>query len=119
MQPATIDLTIYKGATFSKGIQWKTGSSPVPVNLTGCTARMQIRKTVNDSTILDTLTTENGRLVIEDAVNGKIRINIAPEISTAYTFNIGVYDLEIVFPSTGRIERIIEGCFSAIPEVTR
>lgn len=119
MQPANIDLTVYKGATFSKGFQWKTGSSPVPVNLTGCTARMQIRKNVNDENILDTLTTENGKLSIEDAVNGKVRINISAAASSAYTFTSGVYDLEIVFPSTGRIERIIEGCFSAIPEVTR
>lgn len=119
MQPANIDLTVYKGATFSKGFQWKTGSSPVPVNLTGCTARMQIRKNVNDTTILDSLTTENGKLIIEDAVNGKVRINIVPEVSTTYTFTSGVYDLEIVFPTTGRIERIIEGCFSAVPEVTR
>lgn len=119
MQPANIDLTIYKGSTFSKSIQWKTGTIPSPVNLTGCTARMQIRKTVNDATILDTLTTENGGIVFEDAGTGKLRIEIAADTSTAYTFNSGVYDLEIIFPSTGRVVRLLEGCVSANPEVTR
>jgi hypothetical protein len=119
MQPANIDLTIYKGATFTKSIQWKTGTPANPVNLTGCTARMQIRKSVNDTSILDTLTTENGKIVFEDAGNGKLKIEIPASVSTAYTFNSGVYDLEIVFPSTGRVVRLIEGCVSANPEVTR
>lgn len=119
MQPANIDLTIYKGSTFTKSIQWKTGTPALPVNLTGCTARMQIRKNVNDSVILDTLTTENGKLVFEDAGNGKLRIEIPADVSTAYPFNSGVFDLEIVFPITGRVVRLIEGCISANPEVTR
>lgn len=119
MQPANIDLTVYKGSDFTKGIQWKTGATPTPVDLTDCTARMQIRKNVNDTVVLDTLTTENNKLVIEDAEQGKIRIDIPADVSTAYAFTSGVYDLEIVFPVTGRVVRIIEGCFSAIPEVTR
>ena len=31
MQPANIDLTVYKGSDFTKGIQWKTGATPTPV----------------------------------------------------------------------------------------
>jgi hypothetical protein len=119
MQPANLDLTVYKGSTFSKLIQWKTGTPAEPVNLTGCTARMQIRKSVNSSEILDTLTTENGKLSIYDPVLGKLRIDIEHTVSTSYTFTGGVYDLEIIYPSEGPVYRILEGCFAAIPEVTR
>jgi hypothetical protein len=49
MQPAHIDLEVYKGSTFVKIIQWKTGIPTAAVNLTGCTARMQLRKAVNDT----------------------------------------------------------------------
>jgi tRNA A37 methylthiotransferase MiaB len=118
MQPATIDLTIYKGSTYSKIIQWKTGTPALPVNLSGCTARMQIRKRVTDTEILDTLTTENSKLQIYDAVNGRFKISIPANVSSAYNFNTAVYDLEIVFPDT-TVVRVIEGCLSAVPEVTR
>lgn len=118
MQPAHIDLDIYKGSTFVKVIQWKTGATPVAVNLTGCTARMQIRKSVNDTTVLDTLTTENGKIVIHEPLNGKFKIVISAPTSTAYTFTSAVYDLEIVFTDQTVI-RVIEGCVYAVPEVTK
>lgn len=118
MQPAHIDLDVYKGSTFVKIIQWKTGIPQTAVNLTGCTARMQIRKAVNDTTVLDTLTTENGRIQIHEPLNGKFKINIAATISTAYTFTSAVYDLEIIFTDQS-IVRVIEGCVYAVPEVTR
>ena len=118
MQPAHIDLDIYKGSTFVKTIQWKTGTPPVAVNLTGCTARMQIRKAVNDSAVLDTLTSENGRIVIHEPLNGKFKIVISAAISTAYLFTSAVYDLEIIFTDQS-VVRVIEGCIYAVPEVTR
>jgi hypothetical protein len=118
MQPAHIDLEIYKGSTFVKIIQWKTGVPAVAVNLTGCTARMQIRRTVTDTTILDALTTENLRLEIHDALNGKFKIVIPSGVSTAYTFSSAAYDLEIVF-ADGTVTRVIEGSLTAAPEVTR
>jgi hypothetical protein len=118
MQPAHIDMEVYKGSTFIKTIQWKTGDPAVAVNLTGCTARMQIRKSVNDSNILDTLTTENSKIVIHEPLNGKFKIVIPAIVSSAYTFTSAVYDLEIVFVD-GTVTRIIEGCLTAAPEVTR
>jgi tRNA A37 methylthiotransferase MiaB len=118
MQPAHIDLEVYKGSTFVKTIQWKTGEPATAVNLTGCTARMQIRKSVNDTTVLDTLTTENSKLQIHEPLNGKFKIVIAANISTQYTFTSAVYDLEIVF-AEGTVVRVIEGCLTAVPEVTR
>jgi hypothetical protein len=118
MQPAHIDLEIYKGSTFVKIIQWKTGTTPVAVNLTGCTARMQIRRAVNDTAVLDLLTTENSRLEIHEPENGKFKIKIPANVSTTYPFSSAVYDLEIVF-ADGTVTRVIEGSLTAAPEVTR
>jgi hypothetical protein len=118
MQPANIDLTIYKGSTFVKTIQWKSGNPAVPVNLTGCSLRMQMRKTVNDTIILDSLTTENGKLEITNAIEGRISIKIAAAASSAYAFDRGVYDLEVAFLD-GSVYRIIEGSVTTVPEVTR
>ncbi len=118
MQPASLDLTIYKGSTFVKSIQWKTGDPAVAVDLTGCTARMQVRKSPCDSVILESLTTENSKIVITEPLNGKLEIRISASVSSAYTFVSGVYDLELVF-TNGTVTRIIEGNFIAMPEVTR
>ena len=118
MQPAHIDLDVYKGSTFVKIIQWKTGTPPVAVNLTGCTARMQIRKAVNDEVVLDTLTTENSKLVIHEPLNGKFKIVIPADVSSAYLFTSAVYDLELIFLD-GTVTRVIQGCLTAAPEVTR
>lgn len=119
MQPAYIDLNIYKGSTFSKNFQWKTGSPAEPVDLTSATLRMQVRKNVLDTKILAEFSSENGLLVVTDGLLGKIRLNIPAEDSTAFTFMQGVYDIEVTFTGTGNTYRIIEGCFSANPEVTR
>lgn len=118
MQPAHIDLDVYKGSTFVKIIQWKTGTTPVAVNLTGCTARMQIRKAVNDSAVMDTLSTENAKIVIHEPLNGRFKIVIPAEVSSLYTFTSAVYDLEIIFTDS-TVVRVTEGCVRAIPEVTR
>jgi len=118
MQPANIDLEVYKGSTFVKIIQWKTGTTPVAVNLTGCTARMHIRRAVNDTAVLDILTTQNLRLEIHEPLEGKFKIIIPANVSTAYAFSSAVYDLEIVF-SNSTVTRVIQGCLIASPEVTR
>lgn len=118
MQPANLDLTIYKGSTFVKSIQWKTGDPAVAVNLSGCTARMQVRKSPCDLSVLESLTTENGKIVITEPLNGKLEIRISASTSSAYTFLSAVYDLELVF-TDGSVTRIIEGNFIAMPEVTR
>lgn len=119
MQPANIDLTIYKGSTFSKNFQWKTGTPAAPVILTDCTLRMQVRKNVMDANVLAEFSSVNGTLTIVDAQLGKIKLEIPADISSAFTFNYGVYDIEVTFVGTGDVYRIIEGCFSANPEVTK
>lgn len=119
MKPATLNLSIYKGSTFLKEIQWKTGDPALPVNITGCSLRMQIRAKVNDATVVDDLTTANSRIVITDAVNGKFTFEIPADTSSAYAISDGVYDLEIVFPGGAPVYRLLEGSVSAAPEVTR
>jgi hypothetical protein len=119
MQPATINITIYKGSTYSKEIQWLSGEPPVPVDLTGCTARMQLKASAFDSTNLDQLSTENGRIQIYDPTQGKLRIKFPANVSSQYNFNTALYDLEIVFQSEENVYRIAKGTITTDPEITR
>ena len=85
-------------------------------NLTGYTARMMIRQSVRDDTILDELTTENGRIVIT-ALEGKVVLKFPSSVTEGYDFTRGVYDLELV--SGAVVTRILQGDVEVDLEVTR
>ena len=57
LTPAKRKLIVIKGATFNPGWTWMAAG--VPVNLTGCTARLQVRDSVESDVVLLELTTEN------------------------------------------------------------
>jgi phage pi2 protein 07 len=118
MKPATLDITIYQGSTFSQVFQWKSGSPSVPVNLTGYTARMQIREKFSSPDYVINLTTENGGIVFRDAVNGTFSIEMSATDTAAMNFKHAVYDIEFVSPS-GIVTRLFGGSVTLSPEVTR
>ena len=116
-----VDRSILQGATFSWSVAWKTApdedSAKTPVDLTGCTARMQIRSKVESPEVLLTLTTENGGIALGGTA-GTISLLIDADDTTALTWTSGVYDLEIVFPG-GQVRRLMYGSVVVSPEVTR
>ena len=119
MKPAKLNLIIYQGSTFIKGFSWQTGDPAQPVNLTGYTARMQIRTKVTDIDVLLELTTENDRIIITDPINGKFELYISSNDTTNLQFKSAVYDLELISPSGIVTTRILEGNVTLSFEVTR
>lgn len=116
MSAGYLDLYIEQGATYNQPIVWKD-SSGVAVNLTGYTARMQVRKTISATTPIITLTTENGRITLGGA-NGTITLNITATDTAALEQFAGVYDLELQSYS-GFVTRLLEGQVTVSKEVTR
>jgi hypothetical protein len=86
-----------------------------PVDLTGATARMQIRAKPGAALLLE-LTTENGGLSI--ASPGTITRYLSATASAALGWSTGVYDLEVEYPD-GTVHRYFEGNVTVSPEVTR
>ena len=123
IEPASVDLKIYQGATFRMPIQWKAGEdedSAVPVNITGAKARMQIRKNKREPDYFIELTTENGRIDIADPENGLLYMQICSQDTAALDFKKGVYDLELIFGEHQcEVYRIVQGSVVLIPEITR
>jgi len=117
MAAGKLKLAIEQGATFRKLLTYKAGTPAVAVNLTGCTARMQIRSAITSPTVLVNLTTENGGIVLGGTA-GTIELIITDTATAAITWTTGVYDLEIVFPS-GDVRRLVYGTVTVSPEVTR
>jgi hypothetical protein len=119
------DISVDQGSTFRKTITWKDSSNTV-VNLTGYTARMQVRPTYSSASATVSLTTANGGVVL-GGTSGTIQLYISATATAAIPtaspsqFSdafIGVYDLELVSPS-GDVTRLLNGDFVVTPEVTR
>jgi hypothetical protein len=115
--PFKVALKIYQGATFRWSATLKNGSPAVVTDLTGYTARMQIRGKITDAAPLVELTTENGGITLGDAA-GTIDLFISHTDTTGFDWAAGVYDLELITPG-GDVIRRIYGAVSVIPEVTR
>lgn len=116
--PKNIPLTIYQGASFYKEweIRDKEGN---PLDMTGWSARMQIRKRKTSPEPMLDLTTENGRLFINvTSEKTTYGIELPPEDTEGLTEKSGVYDLELVDVSGG-VARVQEGEVTVSLEVTR
>lgn len=75
---ARVDLTIYEGTTFRQSFQWKTGDPATPVDLTGFTARMHIRESIESETALLELDSDGGGVVIDNPpTEGKYSVHLA------------------------------------------
>lgn len=115
MAAGNYDFYIEQGATFNQQFIWKDSTGAL-VNLTGYTARMQIRQTVSNDTVLLSLTTENGRISLGGAA-GTITLTLDAATSAGITFSRGVYDLELIHG--GVVTRLLEGQVDVSKEVTR
>lgn len=110
------DLEIKQGATLSLTATWKD-SSGTAVNLTGYTARMQVRATYDSSSTILSLTSSSGITLGGSA--GTIAITASATTTAALTAPwSGVWDLEIV-SGGGEVTRLLEGAATVSPEVTR
>lgn len=118
MSDARLKLTIEQGATFERLIAYKTGTPPVPVDLTGYTARMQVRATIDAPDVLLELSTINARITLPDPAQGQLLLEVSATDTAAITWTGGVYDLELTSPA-GKVTRLLRGTVTVSPEVTR
>lgn len=87
-----------------------------PVNLTGFTARMQIRETIESTTTLVSLTEASG--ITLGGTAGTIGITITATATALLDFDSAVYDLEVV-SAGGIVTPVTYGNVYLNDEVTR
>ena len=126
MRAGKYDMTCEQGTTFIRTLAVlqpdlendPTGETFEIMDLTGYTARMQVRRTLESTSKILDLTTANGALdvVFQDQVN-VVRIFLPADV-TASVDTSGVYDLELVNQG-GEVSRLVEGNFIVVREVTR
>lgn len=127
MRAGNYNITCEQGSTLRRTLEIEqpdlvadpTGQVFEPYDLSGYSARMQVRRTIDSSTFLLNLTTENGALVLNPngTSNNVIYIDVSASV-TASVENSGVYDIELVGPD-GTVSRILQGNFNLSREVTR
>jgi len=116
MTAGAYNFTIEQGTTFVRHFVYKDSNGAV-VNLTGYTARLQVRSYKESSVVLIEATTANGKLVITPT-EGKITMTLTATELNSVTFDNAVYDLEIE-SNTGVVTRLLEGCVVNSLQVTR
>jgi hypothetical protein len=107
---------IEKGATWRHSLIWND-SNGQPINLTDCTAKMQVRETVESASFLLELSTENNRITITPSI-GKMDFYIAAADTDALIGAGGLYDLEIYFLNSDTV-RLCYGVVMFSEQITR
>lgn len=89
-----------------------------PVPLTGYTALMQIRETLDSTTVIHQMTSAAGGGIQINTSDSTIFLTIPASITTNFTFDSAVYSLELT-NSSGVVTPFMAGNLTLVREVTR
>ena len=112
MAAANYDLTIDQGSTFVIDVTINEGGSVK--NLSGYSARAQMRSTKTASSIAASFT-----CTIPIPSNGIVKMELPAATSSGMTAGLYFYDLEIHTSGDAIVKRLIEGKVTLNQEVTR
>lgn len=104
------NLTIYKNATFIKEFIYEDADH-APINLTGCTAKSQMREAFDSPSAFITIDTEGTGMQGDIALGGSagtIIMTINDVTTEGLTQTNGVWDFLLIF-ADGTIKRLVEG----------
>jgi len=113
MTPGKLNFTCPQGSTFSRTLTYKINDNPV--NLTGYSAKMQVRPFHYSDDLLIDLSSSSG--ITLGASAGTIAVLVSASATQEIPAGDYVYDLEITTESN--VYRLVEGKFVVTPEVTR
>lgn len=104
-----------QNATFTFVIEYKD-SNGSPINLTGASAKLQVRDTKGGSKLAFTLTSPAGGITI-DAPNGKLTVRMTPTQTNKLFYPKSSYDLMLT-DSNAVKTKLIEGFLTLSRSVT-
>lgn len=110
-----LNLIIPQGATYQHTFTYTDADGNI-VDLTGYTAKMQVRASIDALTTLYDSTTLSDFTV--SGPIGQVTLVIPSATTTGWTWRYGVYDIEIV-AGDGKVTRLVKGTVKVDPAVTR
>ena len=105
-----------QNATFTFEVQYTEEDEVTPIDLTGATAKMQVRDTKGGTKLAFTLTSPSGGITIDEP-NGKLTIKITPTQTNKMFYPKSAYDLVLIDPSVNKT-RLLEGYMTLSRSVT-
>ena len=104
-----------QNATFSFIVEYKDNNG-LPINLTGATAKMQVRDQKGGTKLAFSLTSPSGGIVI-DPTNGKITIKMTPTQTSKLFYPKSSYDIMVTDSNANKI-KLLEGYMTLSRSVT-
>lgn len=105
-----------QNTTFKFQIQYKEDDEVTPINLTGATAKMQVRDTAGGTKLAFTLTSPSGGIVI-DGSTGTLDFTVTPTQTNKLFYPKSAYDVMII-DSNGNKTKLLEGFITLSRSVT-
>jgi hypothetical protein len=112
----TVNITVENDADFYRTFAYQTVSG-VPIDLTGATMWMMLRRHASDNTAELRLGTDTGEIVLVDAVNGLFSVRIMQD--TLERLGLGDFDHSLIASSGIYKLNIWSGTFTNNPGASR
>jgi hypothetical protein len=113
LTPAEYEIVCYQGATLDK--TFTAAQDGTPINWTGYTAKLQVRRYPDSDAVLTLATGGQGITTLTN--DGKVSIVATATQTGAITAGNYVYDLELT--SGTYVVRLVQGAFTVQAQVTQ
>jgi hypothetical protein len=113
---AIVNIVVYNDADFYRTFVWQTLAG-APIDLTGTSLEMMLRRHASDETAVLRLGTDTGEIVLTDPVNGQFTVRIAQD--TLVRLGLGDFDHSNIATVTGDKIRIWSGLLTNNAGATR
>lgn len=117
MSAASYKFAVDQGATWRVGLTIRDEDAS-SLDLTGYSARMHVRESLDSLVPLLILTSEPGGGITLNGPAGQLTLRLTDEQTAALPWRYGLYDLELESPD-GDVTRILAGEITVSREVTR
>ena len=105
---AIVNITVENDADFYRLFQYQTVSG-VPIDISGVTLHMMLRRHASDDTALLRLATDTGEIVLVDPVQGKFSVRVAQ--AELERLGLGEYDQSLILTQGGFKRSVWTGTF--------
>lgn len=118
--PIRRDFVIIRGDTFRYefALKQKVNGVWVPIDVTGCIARWQLRDGADDEVLIDAISSTGNAYIDIDGPEGSFVLTVEPDVTEALDFAKAVHDFEIEWPD-GTVETRFHGSCCLHKDVTR
>jgi hypothetical protein len=111
-----VNISTYNDADFNRTFVWQT-LEETPINLTGGTMEMMLRKRKEDDVAVLRLGTDTGELIYTSPTTGQFALYITQ--AALERLEVGEYDHSLIFSKAGQKIRVWSGTFNNQAGATR